>query len=213
MAKDTEQFAQLVEHRPPRVACGNKRSLGLIRIIAKQVKRSAGLHVHHRQVVGQQIVQLTGDRQALLADLLLCSGLRSEHRRPHLGVGRLPVATPRADRIGDTDGDRGPSQPDHRPGVAELGVVANQKKRIQAAGHQHTQADRTPSIDTHADRRQHDQRGEDHLGRPLEDADVGGRPRQSDPEQHQRRAPPQKQQHDRADTGGHVGPAGVEGVR
>ena len=46
---------------------GGQRRAGLLGLLVEQVQRHAGLHVDQRDVVGQHVVQLLGQREALLA--------------------------------------------------------------------------------------------------------------------------------------------------
>ena len=71
LAQHVERGAQLPQRLPACVLDGRQRGAGLLRQFAVDVKRDACLDVDEGDVVGEDIVQLPGDAQALVARLQL----------------------------------------------------------------------------------------------------------------------------------------------
>ena len=102
---------------------------------------------------------------------------------------------------------------DHGTCVAGLGIVADEANQVEAGGDRRTEPDGWPPGESDACCCQQHQRGEDHDGRTIEGSDVHDGPDQCDCEESEWVAAAKGDKYERADTGGHVGPAGVEFVR
>ena len=91
-----EDGAELVEHVAGAEADLRERGLGAVGVVAQEVVGDARLHVDHGDVVGDHVVELAGDPQALLGDLaagLLLERLLRASARSWSAAARSSTAT------------------------------------------------------------------------------------------------------------------------
>jgi hypothetical protein len=110
-AQHAQHRVQLRERLLARLVDGLKGGAGLLGPLVQQVQRHPRLHVDERDVVGQHVVQLPGDEQALLARAT--KGLFPRHMGP-LGT---PLEADTRDLAGGAD-QRQPDEVRRRAGEA-----------------------------------------------------------------------------------------------
>ena len=198
LAQDPEHRTDLTERLGGRVVDHRQRGPSLLGSLVEQVQRHPGLHVDQRDVVGQHVVQVTGDPQPLLLgapqSLLFAAATHGGDplaARAHRLAGEQQHQQPRgqAGRLSSRRPPAGPDRPWQTQEHDPAGRDTHERHDPIAA------ADHEPKGD--------DQRQEDRP-RGIADQRIGGGGSEHDC-QHPARIRPFGQERERPDAQQHVG--------